>query len=510
MKKLAIILAFAGALTCLAGCEGYEDPENSLKDSDYDGLYDEFDPLPNDNEFRYYYLSSKDPDTEKSNEVSAKVDFRYFLEDKFNVELSKMSALLAYFGYPEKGVEWHISKNTYTNEQSELNACLVNFGFENIVRVGEYDEDAEDKYDFCSAYLGHHIFENSDGKKYQIVAANLIGYPTDLVWSSNFDIGADSEGYTEIGEEEHSLWTNKKHHKGFDVSANKIYPEITNYLNDVKENDITQIVWVVGHSRSGAIGNLLGKKLFDNNIKSVCYCYNNPNNTTESDPAVLAKYTNIYNIRPENDLLSRFPFAYQGFTSYGNQLNLNLTYPIYAEEYKRVFKEDFVGNSKETVDSILDLVKTYFPGREEMYEYSETFTSTIDLDALTYEDAEDEIVPYQHDIESAELTNITKLEIIENPDYIEGVTAKYLLKYSSKPIVIFRILGEIIKKVSTSELPVIDIITYVLSTFSFVKYILIDFVLEILDRGISLDFNKFGQPHSQKTTVVGSYCVLED
>ena len=519
MRKIILLLTLASSLCSLAGCENSDDdpvidPESETyseyKDSDFDGLYDSIDPLPNDNEFIYYYQSNGDPDSEKSNPISANVDFRYFLDDKFNLGLSQMSGLLAYFGYPERGIDWYFSKNNYKNEESELNPCLVNFGFKDIVKVDNFGKFENDEADICGAFFGNHIFENEDGNKYQIVACNLIGYPDNIVWNSNFDIGCDSDGYDEIFDYDHEYWTNKKHHKGFDVSANRFYPELLKYLETVEEDEITQIVWVTGHSRSGAIANLIGKRLFDDEISSTVYAFNNPNTTTESDEEILKKYKNIYNVRPENDLLAQFPFAYQGFTSYGNQLRVNLTLPGYSDEYERVFKTEFEGNTKEIVDTVTKVSKEYFGFRESIYEYDEKFSSVKEILSDTYEEALAEAREYQDSIYEANLKNITKLDLFENPDYVEGLNARYLLKYTSKPIIAFKVLGEIMSRILSSSSSLISIVNYVLSSFPFVKDILVQFGLELIGEGVSLNFAKFGDPHDQKTTVVGSYCVLDE
>lgn len=82
---------------------------------------------------------------------------------------------------------------------------------------------------------------------------------TNAEWSSNFDVGADtSEYYNLTGS--HPDWKNKENHKGFDVTMNRVLKEYNKYAESqgFNSDSIKKTILVTGHSRGGAIANLLG------------------------------------------------------------------------------------------------------------------------------------------------------------------------------------------------------------------------------------------------------------
>lgn len=506
MKKVLVLALLAATVLPLAGCKPEEKPVSEYADTDFDGLYDSIDDLCYDNEYRYYYENEEEET--KTNEFSLKLDYRNFLKTDFNENVSQLSGVLISFGYDDYHDKWNFTKNSYISDESSINKGLVNFGFSNIKKcVIGIDDNEIDSCDIGGMYLGNHIFVNDDGKKYQVIAGNINGYPEDYAWNSNFDFGADIDGYYDVVGKDHPDWLNRKHHKGFDVTTNRIYPFLTSYINDVKVDGVEQIIWVFGHSRSGSLTNLIGKRLFDDGYRSICYAFNNPNTTLESDKAVLNKYNNIFNIRCTQDLLSKFPFAYQGFDVYGKKYIFDLTKNNVG--YKEIFKKDFVGNSLENINACLDTVKELYPTLDYFYTFDKDYEDNIALESKNETDLQAELNEVKASLESIGYDKITTTKVVENPDYDEKNedSVKYYLNYNIKPIAVFKAIGNVLVLAKTTLLPAVEIASYIATALPYVNGLLLKFFASLLAHNVELEPAKFSTPHFQPTVALGAYYV---
>lgn len=487
MRK-SFLLAFLAA-TCfsLVGCN--EEENSPYSDKDFDGIYDNVDPDKNDNNVRYVFGDG----ILASNEIVIPVDYRNFIyEDKptYNKYLAQMAAMIANFSYDGIDKNWHVTKNEYVTSESEVNKALVQFGFSNVkyikVAAGETDP-----YDRCGLYLGNHIFLNGD-KKYQVVVASVEGYLNNKMWYSNFDVGYDGEGYYEINGE-HPEWTNKKHHKGFDVTANRAFPIVQNYLNDVNDESINeQIVLVTGHSRGASISNLLGKLLKDHGIKSIVYAFNGCRTTDEQDESILRSYTNIFNVDSVNDYVCRYPFSFMNFTSYGNIFS----YDLVAENsyYKAIYGSEFIGNSDENLNEITKGAQKVFKSRKEMYDYSSVSESIL---CESYEKANQTALALVEEIEKSNIDGLAYCEILENED----TTYPYQVCYNSKPACFLSFAAQLVIDFETGK-GIGGAIADINAANRFIKKYL-DAFNEVAD--VTLDINAFAYPHLQKTCVLGAY-----
>lgn len=310
------------------------------KDGDYDGINDNGDPEKLNNMFTGNLVDSDYGINDTK--VDFKVDYSLFFKDEteYNKDLSTFASLLSHDvyvnryirvdGLPDKG-------------DSTLNMPLL-FGLQDVKDIviynpnAMYSEESETNDniivyddDITEFVIGHHKVEK-DSETREVVVIIVRGTNGTIEeWSSNFDVGADTDDYYNATGQ-HIMWKNKENHKGFDVTANRALNEIEKYMNSGfidKSSDVS--FYVTGHSRGAAIANLIAKDLVDkseyNNNKVFGYTFAAPNNTT-SDEAYLPEYKSIFNIVNSDDLIPYLPLGESyglnsveynswGFTKYG-------------------------------------------------------------------------------------------------------------------------------------------------------------------------------------------------
>ena len=497
MKKTLILGLLAATILPLAACGNDEQKPASYADKDFDGLYDSYDPTPDCNITGYV-----NNDGSTSKEFRVPVDYRKFFQEgepKYDKDIGMMLAIVANNSYAGERSKWSVTTSKYENEDSKINPVLVQFGFNDVeyVTTPAYGHDLND---ICGLFLGNHIFENNN-KLYQVYMVSLEGYPSDIAWISNLDLGADSQAYLEI-DGEHPEWTNKKHHKGFDVTANRAYSEIQKYMDKKDNKNVAdKVVLVTGHSRGGALTNLVGKKLFDNNIKSLAYGFNGPLTTTEDDKTVLGKYTNIFNIHSSNDYIGRYPFYHMGFTSYGKNLEYNLVKQENAKLYKEYYNQEFEGNSPENLDKIDEVAKDIFPTRNGSYEFEEAETyDTYE----TLDEANKEAKRLEESILNAKIQGYAKVAVTENDDDLTKEDFPYEVTISSKPYGALKLASEILVTFHMSQDKFGDIIYLIQNGLPFVGKYFASLAAGIVASEVEINILKFALPHIQKTCVVGS------
>lgn len=497
MKKRILLVLLSALVAPLASC----DSGNPFADKDYDGIYDLYDSDSNNNK-SVFNLRDNSFGVD-SNDIVIPVDYRNFIFDEkptYNKDLAQMCAVISNYSYAENVPNWSIGEpNRFVSEESLINPALVQFGFVDLEHV-TLEPGEKDPYDIVSLYLGNHIFEY-ENNDYQVVVVSIDGYPVQEMWYSNLDIGYDGIGYYEASGE-HPEWLNKKHHKGYDITANRALPRIKAYLDSVKEDDAKeQIVLVTGHSRGGAVSNLVGKLLKDNNIKSVVYAFNGPRTTTESDESVLRSYTNIFNVDSVNDFVSRFPFRNMGFGSYGNMLSYDLVEN--NEYYKSIFNHDFIGNTEENLKAIDDLAKNLFGTREAMFNYLEK-DPNIDEYVLCKDlsSANELKAQMDEEMKTCGITNLAKAQVVENTDEETKDTYQYVVEYYTKPAAFMAFAAECLVTAMTSEEIVSDLLDL---ADAGTRYISRYVSITIDTAKVELNVSAFSMPHNQKTCVAGAY-----
>lgn len=351
-KLFAFILLAPTLMGTLVGCKDNVE----IGDTDFDGLTDDIDPDPQNNQYQIS-LVNKDDQTETS-KLTLKMDYRDFLSTGYNYNLGILGAFLVNENtdYTPK-----VNNNVYPvvpTRASKISPLLAQIGAIDIekIRISDAKFDV-DPYDVVNLLMGHHTFE-SENKKYQVYFITIIPYPTNKGWISNFDVGAANENgeltesYKLLEGSNHTDWVNHSDHKGFSVSTTRALKFIKNYQEKHQDKDATPITYVTGHSRGGAVANIIAKDFVDRNQQVRAYCFNPPNTTLVSDEVAKKDSYNssIFNIINNGDVVSRVPAF--GFKLYGKDIKLDID----EDNYENFMKKEYEGNSPETLDELEELL----------------------------------------------------------------------------------------------------------------------------------------------------------
>ena len=129
-------------------------------------------------------------------------------------------------------------------------------------------------------------------------------------WYSNFDIGAEIK----------STLT----HNGFYNASQFVLDKINMYTQNYSIDKENARFVVTGHSRGGAVANLVAKSLIDrySSDKVYAYTFATPNTTTSPD-ATAQKYSSIFNFINPQDFICHIPLNKWGFTKYGTTITFD-------------------------------------------------------------------------------------------------------------------------------------------------------------------------------------------
>ena len=282
-------------------------------DTDFDGIDDTYDTNANDNRFggTMYY----DDGSNKAN-VSFCVDYSLFFENNnvYYNDLSKLAVLYASDIYSGCYVEVNQGVTGGTDEATSFGKLFGMQDAEDIhIRASEY---AVDKDDLTEFFVGHRtIYRN--GQKKELVIMSVRGTnSTNAEWSSNFDVGANTDDYYNAMGFEHPHWKDLDNHKGFDVTMNRVLEKFADYE---KRHGLDQmsnkVILITGHSRGAGIANLLGAHFEDRaDYKSYTYTFAAPYATTHTNAGT---YRTVFNVVNSDDLIPYLPLTEWGFRKYG-------------------------------------------------------------------------------------------------------------------------------------------------------------------------------------------------
>ncbi len=240
-------------------------------------------------------------------------DFNYDVNN-YSRELAETSALYAMLAYDEYRVagngQYFVAENGRRNKPFLLEAQLQKDGFENIKASSTYRDANEHN---CSYTFANRQIYYKGEKKNQIVI-DIRG--TDGVeWEGNMKLTGKS--YSEAY---------KNTHYSFQIAKNLVLIDLQVYMGTLQAKGIqtnNSVIWVTGHSRGGAIANLLAAELTDmsstkNSIGDVFgYTFATANATTlyNNKP-----YDNIFNYCFLDDFVPSVPLASWGYGNYGKTL----------------------------------------------------------------------------------------------------------------------------------------------------------------------------------------------
>lgn len=293
-----------------------------LPDTDFDGRNDNIDYLKKDNAFRGEMRTSH-----ATSSISMNMDYRWFFANNqnYNPQLSKASLLLASVIYGgESRISLYDSANHDASSNVGVRGMLSFFGFKNCASASIAPAD----YHGSEIAFGYRTVE-FDGAQRTVLALVIRGTNGTLAeWASNFDIGDASTFYST------SEWTNYRHHKGFDVTANRLMSIVNSYINHHGLDRSTLTYWVTGHSRGAGIANLIGAKLEREGKRAFTYTFAAPNTARISNSEALS-YRSIFNLVNTDDLVCYLPMEGWGYTRYGRTARLSLA-ANYEHEWEQL------------------------------------------------------------------------------------------------------------------------------------------------------------------------------
>lgn len=375
------------------------------KDTDFDGISDKEDNEPRDNSFAATLYDG----IEEGINVEYKVDYRYLIKEsysntQYNQELAALGAVYATMAY---GSDIKFTKGI-TTEKIKIDETFKNFGLSNVIDYKltdgcwRYGIPAYSDDDISEVIVGHRQLEYN-GSQHEVIVCAVRGTNATIEeWSSNFDVGADDSCYDDYSNEE---WTHRYHHKGFDVVSNRIKVFLDYYVNEYVNQDAKKSIFIVGHSRGGAITNILGSYYEDDrNYDSYAYGFATPNTTTSDN---YSNYKTIFSVVNEDDIVPCLPLEAWGFHKYGTVKSASVKdkyenkwfgaqkgtweWLINANRTDKKLDYNFNGNKENTVKAFNKLIKIEDSAektRMNLYKYpTKDYTWICDVEYATADEA---------------------------------------------------------------------------------------------------------------------------
>lgn len=244
-------------------------------------------------------------------------DDAWFAADEtvYNHELARISSVLAALAYAESGY--------YQASESHppyMENALAALGFADV---------STESYRYRSKVVDEVldlVTSDADGVAYTIARKHLDtgeGRPRDLIlvsargsygseWLSNLDLSRSESD----------------DHGGYARAAQEVGAEILTWAGESRASGAEVSVLLVGHSRGGAVANLVAAELDGyraregDPISSVyAYTFATPATTLASD-ARSDRYDNIFNIANPSDIMPYLPLEAWGYERYGVDLEL--------------------------------------------------------------------------------------------------------------------------------------------------------------------------------------------
>ena len=303
-------------------------------DSDYDGIDDNKDGEPNNNSF-----SGTMTDQNATWDVNFNVDYREFFIDTpaFSRNLAILGSIYANLAYndPYLDITSGVSGNYNITQIYDI------FGLSDIVDYKLVDYYPDD--DISEMIIGHRCVSYM-GEKKDIIVVSVRGTDSTIEeWSSNFDVGADTDAYWD---RDNPHWRNEENHKGFDVAANRLFDLIGEYVKSHIASNMQKAIYIVGHSRGAAIANILGAEFEnDHSYDSFTYTFATPNTTTNTN---FIEYNTIFNFVNKDDLVPYLPLKHWNFNKYGTTYQTSI-----KDSYEKDW-EKAIDPSSKTLGCIID------------------------------------------------------------------------------------------------------------------------------------------------------------
>ena len=335
--------------------------------------------------------------------------------------LAAFSAVASADAYYREKDEGTASENKVLIRDSadpyDCTAFLSAYGFEDVCRIETYDKNSTDidKNDSATFLAGHRLIDGTD-----VFIFVFRGVFSSGEWLSAFETG-DPET---VGE--HPNWTNPDNLKGIDVAANAAAGRIEQYVSEYGDESAPDSILLTGHSRGGAIANVLGAKFEkEAKAKSYTYTFSAPRLTVAEDAA---DYKTIFNVNNTDDYFENFmPFGEETLVRYGIDLQDSFSESEELAEQLKAFGPagEYASVPAEVRERYRALFAGYFPNRTDIYKTStETLTFENEADAQAKYDACVTV------INGFKLDDLCRVELEGNKVRLTTAKASLLKSYS--------------------------------------------------------------------------------
>ena len=358
----------------------------------------------------------------------------------------------------------------------DVDSFYQHLGLDNLEKIDVVAKGEVDVDDVSYLNISHKKYEGKD-----ICFVSIIDSGVGTAWSSNFDLGLDDASYYDKTGE-HPEWTNKDNHKGFDVTGNRIVEILKDYKNRILDKNSQQIFYIFGHSRGGALANVVGAKLVDLDFEVASYGLASPAVTT-SENASNEKYNHLYSYINQQDSVTGILSPGWGFKRYGK------TFSFAIADYKEQFAA-YNGFEFPTYQgiNISEVLQSICNGREEVYEISDEFTlfesSPLQPDEVDNY-IEDKLAPLKD--KYASLRNYIEIEQNSNDDDTITVVIK------TCPAFIISALGKVISSANGDSSS--SLLSEVIGLSGFLDCFLKKAGIKLTDL-LSFNFNYFAICHA--------------
>ncbi|MBR3084748.1 MAG: S-layer homology domain-containing protein [Oscillospiraceae bacterium] len=350
----------------------------TLLDTDYDGISDgtkDFDgsnvtpdPSPR-NTFNGSVTGETFEGSTSANDftfdVEFRVDYSLFFKNLSNYQ-KKLSVLGIIYSLGAYGNQFTM-KGDLSGKLS-MESLMTALGLKSVEKYHLANYYTDD--DISEIVMGHRVVKYQGNERDIIIVAVRGTNATIEEWSSNFDVGADTDSYWDRNNLD---WKNKDHHKGFDVAANRLSDLIDEYVSGL-DSRIPKVFYFTGHSRGAAVANILGKLYLDKGYLVTSYSFATPNTTLSSDYNA-KKYSSLFSVVNEDDLVPYLPLEDWGFRNYGKTYSVSIR-DSYEDKFgwyddgtwEKMFGMDYNynGNLNDTLKAFSKIVDN----RDDLYEYT--------------------------------------------------------------------------------------------------------------------------------------------
>lgn len=398
-----------------------------LLDTDYDGLpdgnvdYDGQATVPDTNPRNHSFAGKlhwdeSGPQVSQQN-LKFKVNYGLLFEDNtiYKKDLAMLTSLYATDIYQNSYIMVNEGINGGSDNTTDFPSLFGLKDVENLkINAADYQADPDD---LSEIMIGHRQVSYKGATK-EIVVISVRGTNgTHEEWTSNFDIGADTDKYY-AATGQHPHWLNKQNHKGFDVAANRLIEKIEDYLSRYSLNNSPKTILLTGHSRGAAIANLIGANYeVKPDTTTYTYAFATPNNTTAGN---VRDYKTIFNIINTDDMIPFMPVSPWGFDKYGviKEISVEKHYENSLGGAEEGTWEWFVGrdyNNDSGTQRTLNAFAKITKNRDQLYPLDTSDEAKVwenDWGHVTKAGAEKELKELSSDLEKEKLLRFCKLYIV--------------------------------------------------------------------------------------------------